>query len=100
MSALDIQPDGSGRFLLRGELSFNTVSGAWQAGQELFQGHAKVALDLGGVTRADSAGLALLVAWRREGQQQGWSLTLEKVPEQLLAIARISGLLDVLGLAG
>ncbi len=99
MSSLEIQPGGDGRYQLRGELTFATVTAAWQAGQTLFAGARAVALDLGGVARVDSAGLALLVEWIRQGRAEGWSLALENVPPQLLAIARVSGLVGLLGLA-
>jgi len=39
------------------------------------------------------------VEWVREGRRQGRALVFTGVPEQLLSIARISGLEEILGLA-
>jgi len=87
-----------GRWLLQGELGFNTVSGVLQhAGVKLRQ-YEQLQVDLEGVTRVDSAGLALLVEWLRESEHAGNDIVFVNVPAQLLSIARVCGLDEILAL--
>jgi phospholipid transport system transporter-binding protein len=51
------------------------------------------------VTRADSAGLALLIEFLRTAGHAGNSVHFVNVPEQLLSIARVSGLESILSLS-
>jgi phospholipid transport system transporter-binding protein len=53
-------------------------------------------VDLGGVTRADSAGLALLLDWLAAAHGNGSPLNYHHLPPQLAAIARVSGITEVL----
>jgi len=60
----------------------------------------KLVIDCGGVTRADSAGLAVLLDWLAWGRRKSRTVTLENLPAPLVAIARISevdGLLTATG---
>jgi phospholipid transport system transporter-binding protein len=61
-------------------------------------GREQVTVDLRGVTRSDSAGLALLVEWLRESEIGGNTIKFVNVPAQLLSIARVCGLEDILSL--
>ena len=88
---------GGGRWLLTGELGFATVPGLLDgAGRDLAVSASEV--DLAGVTRADSAGLALLIAWTRARNSTGKPIRFTHVPAQLLSIARVCGLEDILPL--
>ena len=60
--ASEIRPDPSrpGAYLIGGELGFATVPDLLERGKAIFDGSSMaLELDLGGVTRVDSAGLAL-----------------------------------------
>jgi phospholipid transport system transporter-binding protein len=48
------------------------------------------------VQRSDSAGLALVLEWMREVQGRGSVLKLRNLPEQMRALARLSGLQGLL----
>jgi phospholipid transport system transporter-binding protein len=61
-------------------------------------GDGAVVLDLQGVTRADSAGLALMLQWVDEARRRGRSIRFSGVPDSLLDIARFSNVLDLLPL--
>ncbi|WP_421620890.1 STAS domain-containing protein [Alkalilimnicola ehrlichii] len=89
----------AGRFQLSGDLSFETVPGLWAEAERLFRGSGDVELDLGAVARSDSAGLALLVALTRRAAQHDQAIRFCHFPEQLRAMARLSGLADFLHLA-
>jgi phospholipid transport system transporter-binding protein len=90
-----INPDGEngGGFVLTGELVFDTVPGLLESGRTMFDTPAAtIGLDLRRVSRADSAGLALLVEWLRAARRCGKSIVFRNIPGQLLAIAKVSGL--------
>lgn len=99
MSAAHLEPAGDGHFRLAGVLSFATVPGLWQQTRGLFAGQAAVKIDLRGVERSDSAGLALLVEWMREAERHKTRLQFVNMPSQMLAIARVSGLDHILPLS-
>ena len=90
----------AGRFQLTGDLSFASVPQVYAQGHALFNGQAAtLVLDLSSVERTDSAGLALLVAWLRQARHQRKDLRFQNIPAQLLAIAKASGLENILPLA-
>jgi phospholipid transport system transporter-binding protein len=91
----EISPDPSDPDLLRvsGELSYATVPELLERGAALLAGRsARVRLDLGGVIRADSAGLALLIEWLRIARGRRADIEFRNIPPQMLVIARVSGL--------
>ena len=81
---------GQGRFELRGVLDFNTVGALLAKGAAAFEGQERVELDLQGVTRANSAALALLLEWLDLGYSKGFQLGFSNLPDSLVAIARMS----------
>ncbi len=82
-----------GRWRLAGALTLATVGGLWGEGVERLAGlGGRLELDLGGVERSDSAGLALLVAWMGEARRRGIELEVRNLPGQMRAIAAASGL--------
>lgn len=90
--------NGAGRWLLQGELDFETVPAALHHAGARMLGNGRLEVDLRDVTRADSAGLALLVEWLRESENAGNEIVFVNIPEQLLSIARVCGLEDILSL--
>lgn len=98
MNAGQLQRRAPGEFSLSGELSFATVPELVQAGEQLFEAADEVSVDLAGVGRSDSAGLALLVSWIRLARQRGKQLNFHSIPEQLLGMARVSGVAQLLSL--
>jgi phospholipid transport system transporter-binding protein len=61
-------------------------------------GDGEMVLDLEGVTRADSSGLALMLEWTEEARRRGRGIRYRGVPDALLNIARFSNVLDLLPL--
>ena len=83
---------GEGRFTMRGELSFNTVPRiSVSVGDQLWKTDS-VVLDLDGITRTDSAGLALLIEWIRSARQKNRKIVFHNMPEQMMVMARVVGL--------
>ena len=87
---------GNGRWLLEGDLSFASVPAVLKLSARDLTASREIQVDLKGVTRADSAGLALLVEWLRESERAGKVITFSNVPKQLLAIAMLCGLDEIL----
>jgi len=95
MAAFAIERTAPGRLEASGVLGFETAADALQSGLSLIDGDA-CTIDLGKVTEGDSAGLAVLIEWLSAARVRGARLNYEKVPEQILAIARISDVQDLL----
>ena len=79
---------------IRGPLTFATVpylfgqSAAWRKAHD----SATVTIDLSQVSKADSAGLALMVEWQRLARDGQQPLRFVHIPEQLRRLIRVSGL--------
>jgi len=98
-SPAQVHVDEDGRLYLIGELSFQTVPDVLIRCQDMLNGHAgDMQVNLEGVSRSDSAGLALLVELVRMKRAQGQAVTFSHVPEQMQAMALVSRLEQVLGL--
>jgi phospholipid transport system transporter-binding protein len=82
----------NGRITVTGELTFASARDARQLGVLVLEGSRadRIVIDCGGVTRADSAGLAVLLDWLAWGRRKSRTITLENLPPSLVAIARIS----------
>lgn len=98
MSEAGITPSGDGRYAISGELTFTTVPDLWRSGSGDLSG-GPVRVDLAGITRIDSAGIALLIEMVRTVRKRGGDIFLEHAPSQLMAIATVSGLEEVLPFA-
>ncbi len=88
----------NGRFCLVGELSFATVPVLMKESAELFKQGKTITLALNAVERIDSAGLALLLSLLRQAGEHGQKLSFVGAPEQLLSLARVGGVDQVLPL--
>lgn len=80
---------GGGRFEVAGALDLHTVAALLDRGRQSFPASGAVAVDLSGVERVDSAGVALLLEWARLARQRGLRLSYTRVPPRALALARI-----------
>ena len=90
MSAPALADSGDGRFALTGELGYDTVTQLLATGEKAFAPYPKVVVDMAGVTRCDSAAVALLLEWVRVTRQRGATLAFRNLPGSLHAIASIS----------
>lgn len=97
MSSCQFKKAEDGCWLLSGELSMFTVPGLVK--QNIFQDGNEIRIDLQSVQRADSAGVALLVEWRRTAHRQQCNIQFQNIPPQMLAIARLSGVDELLSLS-
>lgn len=81
---------GDGRFALNADLTFETVTSMLVESKRLFADQEHIDIDMAGVRRADSAGLALLLEWLSWAQSAGRRIEYRNIPAQIAAIARIS----------
>ena len=99
MSEAAVRRGADERLVVEGELDFTTVVRLFDDVQPLLGAGADIRIDLQGITRSDSAGLALLIEWMRAAQRLGKPIQYLNIPPQMLAIARVSGLDQVLPLS-
>jgi phospholipid transport system transporter-binding protein len=97
-SRASVEQGREGRLEIHGDLSFDSVPALWRDCREQCTSGAAIDVDLGQVQRSDSAGLALLIEWLREAQRSGGSLRFFNIPAQMLEMARVSGLDEILPL--
>jgi phospholipid transport system transporter-binding protein len=97
-----ISEPAAGRIVVTGELTFASARDARQLGLLVLEGSTAraLAIDCSGVTRADSAGLAVLLDWLAWGRRKSRKVTLENLPASLVAIAKISEIDGLLQAAG
>lgn len=95
-SKAKLEPLGSGRFLVSGVLDATTVTDVLEQSRERFEGAQRVDVDLAAVTESDSSGLALLIEWLRLARDAQRKIHFDNLPEQIMALARISEVDDLL----
>jgi phospholipid transport system transporter-binding protein len=88
MSKFELNDLGEGHFALNGEMTFETAERILLASEEPFEQHTRIEVDLAGVTRSDSAGLALLLEWITWANHTVREIRFLSMPERVLAIAR------------
>lgn len=93
-----LEKSQDGRFLLHGDLSWRSVPDLWQQTQSMLEtttGNG-IEIDLQGVGRVDSSGIALLIEWFRLAKNSKKSILFTHVPAQMRAIAKVCDLDDIL----
>jgi phospholipid transport system transporter-binding protein len=97
-----VSEPSSGRIAVTGELTFASARDARQLGVLVLDSSRaeKIVIDCAGITRADSAGLAVLLDWLAWGRRKSRAVTLENLPPSLVAIAKISEVDELLVAAG
>ncbi len=78
---------------LIGELIFTTVTQIYQQSLTYFQDSGSVpeSIDLGRITRVDSAGLALIIEWIRLGRKHDINIRFQNIPAQMTPLAKLCG---------
>lgn len=101
-TGVQIGESAPGRVAVGGELTFATAREARQLGLLVLEGSRaeRIVVDCAGVTRADSAGLAVLLDWLAWSRRRSRPLALENLPASLVAIARISEVDELLTATG
>ena len=87
---------GGGRFAVRSELTFKSATAILAQSKRLFADFERISVDMSDVQEADSAGLALLIEWVSWARHFDREIVYENIPQQILAIAQISEVTDLL----
>ncbi len=83
------------RLLVSGPVTLANVAGDLEGGYAAIRAGAGQ-VDLSGVTELDSSLLAMLLAWLREAKRAGRPLRFENLPEGLLTLARLYGVVELI----
>ena len=81
-----------------GDLTLGTVAGLYEQSRKILPGDIET-VDLAGVSRIDSAGLALLLEWQAAAHRNSRPLAFRDAPEDLLRLAALSEATRLLGLS-
>ncbi len=88
VSNFELTDLGDGHFAMRGDLSFDTVDQIHRASKDMFIGQTNIEVNLSGVEKTDSAGLALLLEWIAWSASSGKDIRFAEMPAKILAIAQ------------
>jgi phospholipid transport system transporter-binding protein len=87
---------GPGRFELTGTIGFADAARLLAEGDAAFATLESVEVDLARITRADSAGLALLIEWLLAARAAGKLLRYSNLPPAVVSLAGISDVAELL----
>ncbi len=87
----------AGRVRIAGPLTHETVRSLYDGGLQP-GGTSALEIDLAEVGAVDSAAVSLLLAWLREAQRSNLTLQFFHVPDNLLSLARLYGVAEMLAL--
>jgi phospholipid transport system transporter-binding protein len=87
-----------GRIVVSSPLTFETARRVCEAGLRCISrdGSPMIVVDFAGVPDADSAGLAVLIEWRRQAWLQRQRLNFANLPAKVSAIAKLSEVSELL----
>ncbi|MCK9398022.1 MAG: STAS domain-containing protein [Methylobacter sp.] len=92
MSQLNIIKQGAGHFIVDGDLTFATIDKQTLKSFSFLKAAKEITIDLGRVSCTDSAGLALMIEWVKYSRHNRTHIAFKNIPEQLLNLAKLSGL--------
>jgi len=95
--SLQWQRNDEGRIALQGDLTRQTVPEFWQQRRQWLVAGRPLELEMQAVEHVDSAGVALLIEVKRALKDA--SLTLQNPSKQLVDIAHVSGVHELLSLS-
>jgi len=87
---------------LDGALSFETIPDVLRASEEYAARPylpERLTIDFAGIDAVDSSAVALLLEWRRQAGRRGKTLQFVNLPENLIALARLYGVEDLIAAA-
>ncbi|KIH85330.1 STAS domain-containing protein [Pseudomonas batumici] len=97
MSEASVRPGEAGELLLAGVIDYSTGSALRKDGQALIKASAApaVVVDCAAVQKSSSVGLALLLAFMRDAEEAGKSLSIRAMPQDMREIAEVSELTEL-----
>ena len=95
MTNAEITSD-AGAIRVSGELTFSTIPSLFEQGKDMLLQASQPVIDLAGVSRANSAGLLLLLEWLSEGRKHQQQVRFKHIPDTIKSIAKVSNVLELL----
>ena len=92
MSSINIIQQSPGAFSVTGDLTFANIDKQTAASFAFLTSAHSIIIDLDQVRNTDSGGLALLIEWIKHARNNRVELKFRNIPEQLLTLAKLSGL--------
>jgi len=92
VNAINITQQSPGIFSVAGDLTFVSIDKKTVESLAFLKSAHSVTIDLAQVTNTDSGGLALLIEWVKFARGNRVELKFRNIPEQLLTLAKLSGL--------
>jgi phospholipid transport system transporter-binding protein len=94
MTTLELK-DGN-VWAVRGDLDMQSVPEVLGQAGKIMEADSEQVLDLGEVSRIDTAGLACLIELLRDARENDLSLRFQNIPARMRAVARVCGLEGIL----
>jgi phospholipid transport system transporter-binding protein len=91
--------DAGDRFEVTGPLTLGQARQMLEAGRLQLGNRQDVTFDLAQVQEVDSSGLTVIFGWVREAQRAGKPVRITHPPQNLLSLARLYGVTELLPLA-
>lgn len=92
MSKLSLTEQAPGNYTVEGSLTFAAIDKQTvKSSFKFLKGIDRISIDLAKVEATDSAGLALMIEWIKLSRMSHIKLSFKNIPEQLLALAKLSG---------
>lgn len=96
MSDYELTEGENGTISLSGHMTFQTAGAILRRSEPLFEKHTRIEVDLSGVTRTDSAGLALMLEWITWANHTVREIRFTGVPDKIRQIAQTTEVDDLL----
>lgn len=91
MAKLSLIEQSPGYFTVEGNLTFASIDKQSLQSFKSLKGIDTICIDLAKVGTTDSAGLALMIEWIKQSRLIRAQLRFKNIPDQLLALAKLSG---------
>ncbi|MBM3391234.1 MAG: STAS domain-containing protein [Betaproteobacteria bacterium] len=91
--------DAGDRLEVTGPLTLGSAKQMLDAGSRQVESRKDVVFDLAQVQEIDSSGLTVIFGWVRAAQRAGKTVRIAHPPQNLLSLARLYGVTDLLPLA-
>ena len=83
------------QYRIEGAVTMANLNAVMAEGLQQFQGDT-VTVDLSAVGEVDSSAVSLLLQWRRDAQQRHQQLQFTNLPANLVSLAKLYGVLELL----
>lgn len=91
MIPLNIREQKPGYFIVEGPLTFSSIDKKTVKSFDFLGSAPQICIDLKRVESTDSAGLALMIEWIKHSKKHNTHLSFKNIPQQLQALAKLSG---------